>query len=76
MTNFKIHYDDRIYTMFLESSQVNAETVEVKVIMYGTVYHIYKDKIANTWNNHIGKFELAKGLLSSVGTTLEEHLNI
>lgn len=76
MADFKIHYDDRIYTMFLESSQVLTETIEVKVIMYGTVYNIFKDKQTGTWNNHIGKFELAKGLLLCVGNRLEEHLNI
>jgi len=76
MTDFKIHYDDRTYTMFLESSQVNADTVEVKIIMYKTVYAIFKDKTSNTWNNHISKFEIAKGLLTCIGSKLDEYLNV
>lgn len=76
MTDFKVEYDNRFYTMFLEDSQVSPETVEVKVIMYNTVYNIYKDLSTNTWKNHISKFELGEGLLNAIGKTLEGHLNI
>lgn len=76
MVDFKIEYDDRIYTMFLESSQVVENTIEVKVIMYSTVYNIYKDKKNNTWHNHISKFELSEGLLNAIGSRLDQHLGI
>ncbi len=76
MTDFKVVNEDRIYTMFLESSQVGQDTVEAKVIMYSTVYNIYKTKEDNTWHNHISKFELSPGLLKAVGAKLDEYLKL
>ncbi|WP_207426292.1 hypothetical protein [Pedobacter sp. SYSU D00535] len=76
MIDFKVEYDDRIYSVFLDSSHVTPETVEVKVVLYSTIYNIYKKKDTNTWHNHISKFELSKGLLEAIGARLEEHLKI
>ena len=76
MTDFKVEFENRIYSVFLDSSVVTPDTVEVKVILYSTVYNIYKKKETNTWHNHISKFELAKGLLDAIGAKLESHLNI
>jgi len=76
MTDFKVVNEDRTYTMFLESSQVGPDTVEARVIMYSTVYNIYKTKENNTWHNHISKFELSPGLLKAVGAKLDEYLKL
>lgn len=74
MKDFKVEFEFRNYTMFLESSNATPETLDVKVIMYNTVYHIYKDKATNTWHNHISNFQLGKGLLQAVGDTLDDFL--
>lgn len=74
MQDFKVEFENRTYTMFLESSNTTAETLDVKIIMYNTPYAIYKDKATNTWNNHISKFELGKGLLQAIGEKLDEFL--
>ncbi|WP_207533214.1 hypothetical protein [Desertivirga arenae] len=76
MTDFKVEFENRFYTTFLESSEVTPERVEVKVIMYGTVYAIWKDKNTGKWNNHISKFELSLGLLKAVGEKLDELLKL
>ena len=76
MTDFKIEYAQRIYTTFLESSEVTADRVEVKIIMYSTVYAIYKDKGTGLWHNHLSKFELSSGLLEAVGAKLDDFLNL
>ncbi|MBC7914722.1 MAG: hypothetical protein H7Y07_11450 [Pyrinomonadaceae bacterium] len=76
MTDFIVEFDFRKYTMFFESSTVTPDTIEVKVIMYSTVYHIYKDKTTKVWQNHPGKFELSKGLLEAVGHKLDNFLQI
>jgi hypothetical protein len=73
--DFKVDFENRIYTMFLESSNASADTIEVKVIMYSTLYSIYKNKATNSWHNHISKFELGKGLLSAIGEKLDEFLS-
>lgn len=74
MRDFKVEFENRIYTMFLESSNVTSETIEVKLIIYNTPYSIYKRKATNSWHNHISKFELGKGLLLAVGEKLDEFL--
>ena len=77
MTDFKVEFENRFYTVFLESSVLtNPEVVDVKIIMYCTVYNIFKDKRNNTWNNHISKFELSKGLLEAIGHRLDEFLKL
>jgi hypothetical protein len=74
MRDFIVEYEFRKYFAFLESSVATPERLDVKFIMYKTEYFIYKDKATNTWNNHAGKFELSKGLLSAVGEKLDEFL--
>jgi hypothetical protein len=74
MTDFKVEFENRFYSTFLESSVVTPERIEVKVILYGTVYPIYKDKATGEWHNHIGKFELGLGLLTAMGQKLDEIL--
>ena len=77
MTDFKVEFENRFYTVFLESSTAtSAEIVDVKIIMYNTVYNIYKNRTNNTWHNHISKFELSKGLLSAIGAKLDAYLKI
>lgn len=71
MRDFVVEYEFRKYFTFLESSVATPERLEVKVIMYSTAYHIYKDKATNTWHNHSGKFEFSLGLLKAVGETLD-----
>jgi len=76
MTDFKVEFENRFYTTHLESSEVTADRVEVKVIMYSTVYQIWKDKQTGEWHNHLSKFELSKGLLDAVGAKVDELLNL
>lgn len=74
MRDFVVEYEFRKYFTFLESSVATPERLEVKLIMYKTEYSIYKDKITNTWHNHVSRFEMSKGLLNAVGETLDEFL--
>lgn len=74
MTDFSVEYENRFYNTFLDSSVVTPERIEVKVIMYSTVYPIYKDRATGEWHNHIGKFELGRGLLDALGAKLDEIL--
>jgi hypothetical protein len=76
MTDFKVEFENRFYTTFLESSEVSADRVEVKIIMYSTVYAIWKDKNTGQWHNHISKFELSLGLLKAVGEKLDDFLKL
>ena len=76
MADFKIEFENRFYTTFLESSEVTDDRVEVKIIMYNTVYLIWKDKQTGKWHNHLSKFELSKGLLEAVGAKMDEVLNL
>ncbi len=72
MEDFKIDFENRIYTMSLESSNVTADTIDVKIIMYKTTYSVFKNRTTNTWHNNISKFELGKGILKEIGKTLDE----
>lgn len=76
MKDFKVDFENRIYTMSLENSTVTADTIEVKLIIYNTHYLIYKNKATNSWHNHISKFELGKGLLYAAGEKLDEILAV
>ncbi|MEJ6980510.1 hypothetical protein WG906_08620 [Pedobacter sp. P351] len=74
MRDFVVEYEFRKYNTFLESSVATPERLEVKLILYKTEYHIYKDKATNTWHNHTGKFEFSLGLLKEIGQTLDGFL--
>lgn len=76
MTNFKVEYENRYYTTTLDSSEVTADRVEVKVIMYSTAYLVWKDKGTGEWHNHVSKFELSEGLLKALGKNLDQILNL
>ena len=76
MSDFKVYYDNRIYSAFVEkTSVINPGTLEAKIIMYGTTYTIIKDQNTGTWNNaESNKLKISKGLLGCLGSQLEEHL--
>lgn len=76
MSDFKVYYDNRIYSAFVEkTSVINPDILEAKIIMYGTTYTIIKDKNTGNWDNsESNKLKISKGLLECLGTQLEEHL--
>ena len=74
MKDFVVECEFRKYFTFLESSVATPERLEVKVIMYKTVYSIYKDKATNTWHNHASGFEMSPNLLTAMGETLDGFL--
>ena len=74
MTDFKIEYSERLYATFFESSEVIDGRLEAKVIMYSTVYRIWKDLTTGEWHNHISKYEFSPGLLAATGAKIDEYL--
>ncbi len=74
MRIYKIDFENRIYTMAIESSDKVNDKIEVKLVMYNTTYLLYKDISSNTWHNHNSNFQLSKGLLHVVGAKLDEVL--
>jgi hypothetical protein len=76
MTSFKVEFENRHYTTFLDNSEVTEDRVEVKVTMYSTAYLVWKDRKTGEWHNHVSKFELSAGLLKALGETLNEMLKV